>query len=281
MHNVLLYPNPNRDIKFELTFQTAEFLNAHGIIPILQDDVDVQMPPYVVRMPFKDGLELCDIIISLGGDGTILRISAAASEHGKPILGINAGKVGYLAELEKDELHYLDQIINGDYIIDKRSMIESTVIRGSEVLHRDRALNDAVITSRVSPRVITLDFHIDDHHISGITGDGLIVATPTGSSAYSMSAGGPLMDPKADGMLLTPICAHALFAKSFVVSGDSVCTIENTTHCRNALLTLDGIPAYELEPGDKVKVHKSAVPLYLMRLKSFNFYDILCRKLLK
>jgi NAD+ kinase len=229
MRNIFLFPNPNRDPDFKLTLETASLLHRFGIEPVLQSDIELRAPAYVKRLPLIEGERISGMVICLGGDGTILRIAPVAAEEDKPILGINAGKVGFLAELEKDELSRLDQILQGNYSIDARAMLDIKLEHGDEIIYRGAALNDAVVTGNEGIKVITLDLWVDGHFITAISGDGLIASTPTGSSAYSMSAGGPLVEPCADTILVTPICSHSLFSKSLVLSGSSEIVIKNAS----------------------------------------------------
>lgn len=284
MRNILLFPNPDRDEQLLLTLQIAELLHRFGVVPVLQNDLQpskpsISLPEYILQKPLPEAIALSNCIICIGGDGTILRIAAPASEWDRPVLGINAGKVGFLAELERHELPNLEQILQGNYFIDRRAMIDVSLVRDGQVLFTERGLNDATVTGHLSTRVIHLNFTIDTHHITRVTGDGLIVSTPTGSSAYSLSAGGPLVDPKADTLLVTPICAHALFAKSFVLSGESSIRIENATAGNPTHLAVDGVWITELQTGDCVEIRKSEKTFALIRLKNSSFYDIIYRKL--
>jgi len=280
MRKVFLFPNPNRDRNFELTLETASLLHRCGILPVIQDDLDLQLPGNALRVPINEGVRISDMVICLGGDGTILRIASTAAEEEKPILGINAGKVGFLAELEKDELFRLEQILQGNYSVDSRAMLDISMMRENKTLFRSVALNDAVVTNLKGLRVISLDFLVDDHYIATIIGDGLIAATPTGSSAYSLSAGGPLVEPCADLILVTPICAHSLFAKSFVLSDSSTVVFKNTTAGINTSLTIDGVHCCAMEPGDKVVIRKAMKRCKLIRWKNHGFYDIIRKKLI-
>jgi NAD+ kinase len=160
-------------------------------------------------------------------------------------------------------------------------MLDVSMVRGGETLLSTIALNDAVVTNREGPRMISLDFLVDEHFIAHINGDGLIAATPTGSTAYSLSAGGPLVEPGADLILVTPICAHSLFAKSFVLSGGSTIIIENTTPELKANLTVDGMHRCAMETGDKVIVRKSKKICRLVRWRNHGFYDIIRKKLIE
>ena len=277
----VLYPNPNRDREFVLTIETIKLIRQSGIEPIAPEGIGLHFEG-LSRMSFNEGIRSSDMIICIGGDGTILRIAEPAARADKPILGINAGKIGFLAELEKDELPSLKSILGGSFGIDRRSMLDVRLLRGGETVFEGVALNDAVVTSLSGPRVMSFDFRVGDHFIASINGDGLIASTPTGSSAYSMSAGGPLVEPSADLILVTPICAHSLHAKSFVLSNGSIVKFQNTTAGVNAKLTVDGVTNDDMVmlPGDTAVISKSGLYCKLVRSKNHGFYDIVRNKLL-
>jgi NAD+ kinase len=281
MDKVFLYPNPNRDREFVLTIETIKLIRQSGIEPIAPEGIGLHFEG-LSRMSFNEGIRSSDMIICIGGDGTILRIAEPAARADKPILGINAGKIGFLAELEKDELPSLKSILGGSFGIDRRSMLDVRLLRGGETVFEGVALNDAVVTSLSGPRVMSFDFRVGDHFIASINGDGLIASTPTGSSAYSMSAGGPLVEPSADLILVTPICAHSLHAKSFVLSNGSIVKFQNTTAGVNAKLTVDGVTNDDMVmlPGDTAVISKSGLYCKLVRSKNHGFYDIVRNKLL-
>jgi len=280
MRRIFLFPNPYRDRNFELTLETASLLHRSGVQPVIQEDLDLELPDYFLRTPVREGVRVSEMVICLGGDGTILRIASTAAEEGKPILGINAGKVGFLAELERNELNRLDEILHGNCTIDSRAMLDVKAVRGDEIMFDSVALNDAVVKNLDGIRMISLDFSVDDHFIASVRGDGIIAATPTGSSAYSLSAGGPLVEPCADLILVTPICAHSLFAKSFVLSGSSNVVFENTTAGLNINLTVDGIRSHVMKPGDKAIIRKAEKRCKLIRWRNHSFYDIIRKKLI-
>ncbi|MGI6578374.1 MAG: NAD(+)/NADH kinase [Eubacteriales bacterium] len=281
MRKVFLYPNPNRDNDFKLTIETVKLIRESGLEPIIPENIGLRWED-TIRMPFCEGIRSSDMIICIGGDGTILRIAETAAREDKPILGINAGKLGFLAELEKDELYRLKSILNGSFSIDHRSMLDVCLLRNEQTVFEGTALNDAVVTTLVGPRVMSFDFWVGNHFIATISGDGLIASTPTGSSAYSLSAGGPLVEPSADLILVTPICAHSLHAKSFVLSGKSTVKFQNTTVGVDAQLTIDGVTNNDMgmQTGDTVVISKSHLYCKLVRSKNHGFYDIVRNKLI-
>lgn len=279
MTTIFVYPNPSRDKGLKITAEIIKIISSSGLEPILPDSIEL-FSDLVRQTPLEEGVRESDMVISIGGDGTILQIAKVAAKESKPVLGINAGKLGFLAELEKDELSRLEPILKGSYSIDNRSMLDALLMRDGEVLSCGSALNDAVVTNAEVPRIISLDFWVGDHLIATISGDGVIASTPTGSSAYSLSAGGPLVEPCADLTVVTPICAHSLYAKSFILCGSSEIRFVNTTPGKTAKLTIDGVSQYNMEQGDTVVLTKSELSCKLVRAKNHSFYDIVRNKLL-
>ena len=223
--------------------------------------------------------EGADFAISVGGDGTFLKTAHLATPHGVPVLGVNMGSLGFIAELESGELELLRKIPKGDYTLEPRSMLDVRVTNAAQTLYRETALNDVVITKGAIARVIQIGVSCDGVDATAFSGDGIIVCTATGSTAYSMSAGGPIMEPSAKNMLITPICAHAMLAKSIVVGPKRVITIRTGKIGRhNAFLSADGGRAFRLSPGDVTTVTSSEQITQLVRLKDTSFFDILNHK---
>lgn len=222
-----------------------------------------------------------DIIIVLGGDGSILTAARYCMSAGTPILGINLGRLGYMAEMEADELDMLSKLFEGEVQIEERGMLDVSVFRkGERLSNRASALNDAVISNGSIARMIDLELFEDDSLIASYRADGLILSTPTGSTAYSMSAGGPIIDPRMDCICVTPICSHSLTARPIVFSDKSSLTVKNICEREKSLfLTLDGRVSFEIYRGDTVKVKKSNFVTRLVRLKKQGFYNTLHSKM--
>ena len=220
------------------------------------------------------------MLICFGGDGTILHAARDAYPWDIPILGVNMGSVGFMAELEHGELEKLAQIGTGKYATELRMMLDVAVRRGREVLRRDVALNDAVITKGAVARVIDLAVRADGVRIYDYSGDGVILSTPTGSTAYSMSAGGPIVEPTAENILVTPICAHSLQAKPLVMGRDRLVSVRlGRTARKTAYLSVDGGRAFKLSGGDVVEVRRSQKYTRLVRLTAHSFYENINQKL--
>ncbi len=226
-----------------------------------------------------------DVCIVLGGDGSLMRAAKKAAPRGIPLLGINLGRIGYLAELEFDELGLLDGLFDGSYSIEPRFMLNVVLLRiGREPHTTAPALNDAVVTHGAVSRLVDIMLYCDGRPVTKYRADGLITATPTGSTAYSMSAGGPIIDPRLDCMCVTPICPHSLYAKPLIFSGDSELEIEDICSDNVTLyLTVDGSETYRLNRGDRVRITKSDLTAKLIRLNaksgSHGFYGVLQQKI--
>jgi NAD+ kinase len=217
-----------------------------------------------------------DLVICFGGDGTILHMAKAATRQGVPILGVNIGTMGFMAELESSELDQLARLAKGDYSIDSRMMLDVTVRRDRDIIYHDICLNDVVITKGAVARIVHLAVSCDGVQAMECGGDGIIVATPTGSTAYNLSAGGPIVEPEAKSILITPICAHDMGSRCMVASDERVITVELTRNMRrNAFLSVDGGKAVRLNMGDVATIKKSDYETKLLRLKERSFYDVL------
>lgn len=218
-----------------------------------------------------------DVIIVLGGDGTLLSVARSSAQYGTPILGINLGNLGFLSEVETDRIFpTLKRLMEGDYNLDQRTMLLSTV-KGSDA--RYIALNDVVVTKGPLARIIYLDAYINGMYVDTYPADGLIIATPTGSTAYSLSAGGPIVNPYLDVILLTPICPHTLHSRSLVLSSsDEVRIVVKSDH-HDVMLTVDGQQGYKLKTNDEVVIKKAPFVTKLIKFNHKNFFDILRTKL--
>jgi len=224
-------------------------------------------------------LQTSDLIICFGGDGTILHMAKTATRAGIPILGVNIGTLGFMAELENTELDQLKRIASGNFTIDSRMMLDVTVHRDRDIIFHDICLNDVVITKGAVARIVHLNVACDGVQAMECGGDGVIVATPTGSTAYSLSAGGPIVEPEAHSIIVTPICAHDVASRCIVASENRVITVGLTKNARrNAFLSVDGGKALRLNMGDVATIRKSRLQTKLIRLKDRSFYDVVNSK---
>ena len=283
---VVLSPNPYRDRGLKPALRAREVLNRCGIetalcLPFsLDQGTKPDLPKGQDYRDMQEELKTADLLLCFGGDGTILHAAKDALPYDIPVLGVNMGSVGFMAELEHGELELLTRLAEKKYTIEHRMLLDVAVRRGREVLFRDLALNDAVVTKGAVARVIDLSVRGDGVHVYEFSGDGVILATPTGSTAYSMSAGGPIVEPTAENILVTPICAHSLQAKPLVMGRDRVVSVRIGRQARKtAYLSVDGGRAFRLSGGDVVEVRRSRRVTRLVRLMDHSFYEIINQKL--
>ena len=283
MKRVILTPNPYRDKNFQTVRSAVKILRDAGIETRLglpfEVDRSYDLPRDLHFHKLDREMQNTDLVICFGGDGTILHMAKAATRHGVPILGVNIGTMGFMAELESTELDKLALLAKGEYSIDSRMMLDVTVCRDRDIIFHDICLNDVVITKGAVARIVHLSVCCDGVQAMECGGDGIIVATPTGSTAYSLSAGGPIVEPEAKSILVTPICAHDMVSRCMVASDQRVITIGLTRNARrNAFLSVDGGKAVRLNMGDVATVRKSNMETKLLRLKERSFYDVLNMK---
>lgn len=283
MKRVIVTPNPYRDKNFATVRRAMDILRASGLdvrlcLPF-EVDKSYELPRDLRFSRLDRELPNADMVICFGGDGTILHMAKAATRHNLPILGVNIGTMGFMAELESTELDQLSRLSKGDYTLDKRMMLDVSVLQGDKVLFHDLCLNDAVVTKGAIARVVHLSVKCDGVQAMEFGGDGVIVATPTGSTAYSLSAGGPIVEPEANNILVTPICAHDVGSRCMVASEKRVITVELTRNARrNAYLSVDGGRALRLNLGDKTIIRKADLTTKLIRLQERSFYDMVNMK---
>lgn len=262
----ILFVNKRRDLHGIMTEQVIERLNSLGCICRVYDDS-------------PKAFENADFAVTLGGDGTILKCADMASLYDVPILGVNLGRLGFMAELETDELELLEKVVYGDYQTDTRMMLDVTVMNGGTVRHTDCALNDAVVSGAKS-RVVELLIAVQNEPLTSYFGDGVIVSTPTGSTAYAWSAGGAIIEPHIENIEITPICPHNLRARPIILSGDnSIQVTPLYIHGYSAYLTVDGHESVPLNEGEHVRISRSSRVCKLIRVKKRNFYKIIAEKL--
>ena len=229
-----------------------------------------------------EATSLCDIVVAIGGDGTIIHAAQFSSVYDKPILGINAGTLGFLAGLEKQELHLLKNLSNGNYTVDKRMMLQVNHIRNNEVKEEYHCLNDCIVARGSSLRLCEIEATYNKGKINTFIGDGLIVATPTGSTAYSLSAGGPVVDTGIESLIITPICTHSLFTRSMIFQSDSVIRLMVTNHSISVpVFSCDGNSGIDLSENDILEIKKSQRTTKLIKIKSDSFADIFSQKLIE
>ena len=283
MKKVILTPNPYRDQDFSTVRKAMQILRECGMevrlcLPF-EVDRTYELPRDLRFHRLDRELPTAAMVICFGGDGTILHMAKAATRQGIPILGVNIGTMGFMAELECSELDQLKRLATGDYSIDERMMLDVTVHRDRDIIFHDIGLNDVVITKGAIARIVHLNVDCDGVRAMECGGDGVIVATPTGSTAYSLSAGGPIVEPEAKNLIVTPICAHMVGSRCIVTSEKRIITVSLTKNARrNAFLSVDGGKALRMNLGDVATIKKSHLTTKLIRLKDRSFFDVVNTK---
>ena len=280
-----LFPHLGKKKAVSMAREIAEWLGIHGVGVLLEPEAAraLDLPELASALPEPaDGepsggpATTVDVAVSLGGDGALLHTARALVGTGVPILGINLGHLGFLTEVGAEGAYdALERLLRNDYHIEERMMIEARAIRGGEEVARFVGLNDAVITKGAFARMIRLATYVEGNHIGTYPADGVIFATPTGSTAYSLSAGGPIVNPQVESFIITYICPHTLFARSFVISHTESSRVVVIAPSEEIMLTVDGQVGYPLMDGDEVMIRKSDYKTRLVKLAGRNFYELL------
>nr|WP_312866982.1 NAD kinase [Streptomyces zagrosensis] len=251
-----------------------------GVRVLAAEAADLPLPSQVERVDATPRvLDGCELLIVLGGDGTLLRGAEFARTSGVPMLGVNLGRVGFLAEAERDDLdQVVERVVTREYEVEERMTLDVLVRNDGHIVHTDWALNEASVEKAARERLLEVVTEVDGRPVTGFGGDGVVCATPTGSTAYAFSAGGPVVWPEVEALLMVPISAHALFAKPLVTAPDSVLAVEVQPQTPNGVLWCDGRRTVELPAGARVEVRRGAVPVRLARLHHASFTDRLVAK---
>lgn len=279
MKNIVLTPNPYRDKNFQTVRSALQILKNAGAQTRLclpfEVDRGYELPKDLRFSRLERELPNAELVICFGGDGTILHMAKSAAKRGVPVLGVNIGTMGFIAELESSELDKLANLVRGEYTLESRMMLDVTVQREQDILFHDICLNDVVVTKGTVARIVHLAVKCDGTTAMEMGGDGVILATPTGSTAYSLSAGGPIVEPETQNIVITPICPHDMGSRCIMASDKRTITVEMARNARrNAYLSVDGGKAIRLNMGDVVTVKKSQIVTKLVRLNQRSFYDV-------
>lgn len=286
MNRFLIITNENKDKDNVFTKQVAEYIEASGRKAILLGTSSLDR----INEIYQDSDADCAIV--LGGDGTLIRCATHLMDMNIPILGINLGTVGFLAEIEKHHINdALNKLFADEYVVENRMMLKGEIHRGTHHMpHLDNgfydgyALNDIVITRKGLSRIISLRIYVNEELVDDYRGDGVIISTPTGSTAYNLSAGGPIITPKANVMVITPICPHSLSPRSIVVSADDTIKIgfrkSKKTQDDEAIATFDGQNVIDIGTEDKIIIKKAEYNTKLIRLNHTSMYEVLRSKLI-
>ena len=281
---IILCPNPSRDRDMESTREAMAILGEMGFQTVVCSPFREQRTELfgsIPARPLTQELRTACLLITFRGDGTILHLAKLAALNKIPVLGINMGSLGFIAELEASELGALRKLKDWDFQIEPRMMLDVTVMRDGKQVYQNLGLNDAVIREGPISHVIHLSIASDGRHLADIDGDGVIIATPTGSTAYSLSAGGPVVEPMAEAMVVCPICTHNMRFSSYVLSPNHTLTVELVRNGRKPVyLCVDESRAFSLKQDDQVIVRRSKYVTRLVRLSEKSFCEVFAKKML-
>ena len=279
---IAICPNPFRDAELNITRQAVKLLNEAGfetaVCPVFAEENDPVIPEKMETQHLGDVARDCTLIIVIGGDGTILAASRQIKGLEVPLLGVNLGTKGFMTTLEPEDIGLIVKAAKGEYRISKRMMLDVSLIRDGRAIYTDSALNDAVVHGYGD--CVKISAWCDGERITSFSGDGVIISTATGSTGYSMSAGGPIVEPEADAMILSPICAHMMSARSFVLGpGRRISVKAEKLHGRRAYLSVDGNSVIDLVNGDMLVAEKSEHSTLMVDMGLKSFYELAYEKL--
>ncbi len=260
--------------------ELARDLSARGVAVRLAEDFPSFAGPGVECVPRELVPSGVDLLLVLGGDGTLLSAARLVKDSGVPLMGVNLGTLGFLTEVSLPEMgEALEKVLAGDFAVEERKRLAASLIRGGRTIAEYTVLNDVVVTKGALARIIDLELFVDGGFVTTYKADGIIIATPTGSTAYSLSAGGPLVEPRLALTLITPICPHTLTNRPLVVSGGSKVEVVLPGPSEKVFLTLDGQEGMPLAAGDRVEVRPSPQDLRMVKTRGERFHDVLRAKL--
>ena len=260
----------------------ARHLASRGVVTLAPaDDADPQDEPALQRVPESELSARADLVVAIGGDGTLLYAAGLVAERGTPLLGINRGRLGFLTDvLPEDMLASVDAALAGDCSVDRRELLAAEILDGSRVLHHGLALNDVVLQKWQSGHLLDFETFIDGRYVNTHGGDGLVVSSATGSTAYALSCGGPIVEPQLDVLVVAPICPHTLSDRPIVVSGRSTVAVRLVDRAdTRANVTCDGRPLGPLTPGESLHVRPSGRRITLLHPSGYDYFRLLRSKL--
>lgn len=279
---IAICPNPFRDTGLEVTKKAAALLKAEGVdtvvCPVFSEGEPGVIPPDIQARVLEEEAPRCDMVLVVGGDGTILEVARRLHHQPMPILGINLGTKGFMSTLEPENIELLRKVAHGGYAVSRRMMLDVRLLRNGETICHHTALNDAVIHGYGD--CIRLSAACESGKITSFSGDGIILATPTGSTGYSMSAGGPIVEPEAQNIIISPICPHAIGARSFVLGANRIVKVTaEHLHGRRAYLSVDGKWTVDLAGGDVLEVSRAEHETLMVDLELKSFFESAYEKL--
>ncbi|MBW2605750.1 MAG: NAD(+)/NADH kinase [Deltaproteobacteria bacterium] len=269
----------NKKEAIEASRNLITWFQARGVEVVLDEELKKSVAGKYKSLSEVDISQL-ELLVVLGGDGTLLTAARLIGNGNVPILGVNLGGMGFLTALSLNELYQvLEKFFSGSYETEKRMMLISTIVRNDAILTEYLVLNDVVLTKSAIARVIDLETNIDDYYLTSFKADGLIISTPTGSTAYSMSAGGPIVFPSLHAIILTPICSHTLTNRPILVPDSAEITVKISAESEDVFLTFDGQVGQSLGAGDLVKIKKADHPIQLVKSPFKDYFEVLRTKL--
>lgn len=280
MSKVGIIVNLAKDIDLKMTTSIIDWLEKNKCTVFISEIVASKIQRPELGYAAEDIYKLSDFIIVLGGDGTLLGAAREVLWFKTPILGVNMGHLGFIAEVEaKDVFVALEKILKGQYSIEDRTMLEAKVIKDGMDADTFYCLNDIGITRGTLSRIITLKVYLNGSYMDTYNADGIVVSTPTGSTAYSLSAGGPIVNPRVSAILITPISPHSLNSRSIVISKEEIVRIDIVDNYQEVYLTVDGQQGYKIKSGDSVIIREAPFGTKLIKVTERSFYDVLRTKL--
>ena len=280
LDSVGLIVNYKKDKTRETACRIIDWLNSKKLKVCIEGNMGKEIGKEELNCPTEKFLKEVDLIISLGGDGTLLRAARLAAAEDIPVFGVNLGGLGFLTQIGIDDLEKsLEELYQGRYFLDERMMLNCRVKRKGEEIKEFTALNDVVIGKGAFARIICLATYVNNDYVITYSADGLVVSTSTGSTAYSLSAGGPIVNPNINSIILTPICPHTLSARPLIIGENDQVKIKLESSEEKVMVTIDGQEGFVLKPKDEVIIKKSDHIARLITFKEKSFYAILREKL--
>lgn len=273
-------PNMTRKNAFAVTSQVLAEIRKLGCTAFMDSSLEADFKDCSVSFCEENrAIEQSEMVISVGGDGSFINAAKKALVYGKPLLCVNAGKLAYLAAMECDELALLKNVVDGNYLTENRMLLDASVIdKNGKIIYHSNCINDAVISRSGSIRIMKLSLYCNAAPLIEYMADGAIISTPTGSTAYSLSAGGPVVEPSVESVVVTPVCPHSMFSRSIILGGSSVVTALHD-NSGEAILSCDGGAAVLVPEGARVEVKRASEHITLVKVKNDTFIDILNKKI--
>lgn len=280
MNTIGLVVNSNKGNVAGAVGKLVDWLQERQVKVLFNEESATLLGRPAAGMPTRELGPKCDCIMVWGGDGTLLNCARQVAPSGTPIFGVNLGRLGFLTEIDIPDLtEKMQALIAGQYTIKERMMLEAAVLRDGQPVYNSICLNDAVVAKGAFLKMLHLNLQVDGELVGRFAGDGVIVSSPTGSTAYSLSAGGPIITPEVNVLLITPICPHSLANRPIVISPESQVEIEVLPTEGQVMLSMDGQPGFTLNNGDRVLVKKAPIKARFVKISQTSFYQVLREKL--